>query len=410
MSGHLSLVVDTDWLVPHEICTWFPLFDAEALAELAADIREHGQHEPIVYAGEVLLDGRNRLAACRLAEVPPRLVEYTGDPAGIPDWIISRNLHRRHLTTSQRAMLAARIATRPVGRSETGRNAGVPTQAEAAERVGISERSVRNGRAVLDHGDPVLIAQVEAGEVAVTAAASRTREQRIAAARSELGDLRPSPAELGQVLADQRPRDVRAAVRTPRRVNDAYYTPSQLAEACLARAREGKYAPIELRPTTRVLEPHVGGGAWAALVAGQVHLTTCDIDPEASGLALGDEQIVGDFLTHDFFAAGPFDLILGNPPFNDAEAHVRRAQALLADHGRLLFLLRRNFVGPARFGLLEDGLGPVREWVIGPRVSFTGDAGVGETDMQEYSLFEFVPPALRRQLAEGWRTTFLRWR
>ena len=51
------------------------------------------------------------LAACKLAGVEPefKFVMSLNDrelsPQVIADWIISHNLHRRHLTTSQKAMV-----------------------------------------------------------------------------------------------------------------------------------------------------------------------------------------------------------------------------------------------------------------------------------------------------------------
>lgn len=80
----------------------------EELAELAADIRLHGLLDPIVLLDGLVLDGRNRLRACKAVGVEPRFVEWdgTGDPAV---WVISKNLKRRHLDTSQRAMVAGKL-------------------------------------------------------------------------------------------------------------------------------------------------------------------------------------------------------------------------------------------------------------------------------------------------------------
>jgi hypothetical protein len=76
---------------------------------LADDIKANGQQQAIVMRGTTLLDGRNRLAACKLAKVEPKERQYAGnDPVG---FIISANLHRRHLTESQRAMVAAKMET-----------------------------------------------------------------------------------------------------------------------------------------------------------------------------------------------------------------------------------------------------------------------------------------------------------
>jgi hypothetical protein len=88
----------------HPACLAFPrLADAE-LQELAEDIKLRGLLHPVVVFRGQILDGRNRLAACELAGVAPRFTEWAG---GSPvEWVISTNLHRRHLTASQRAVVA----------------------------------------------------------------------------------------------------------------------------------------------------------------------------------------------------------------------------------------------------------------------------------------------------------------
>src|SRR5699024_12665978 len=83
------------------------------------DIKKNGQREPIIVAyldeamidEPVVIDGRNRHAACKLADIDPefKFVMSLNDrelsAQVIADWIISHNLHRRHLTTSQKAMV-----------------------------------------------------------------------------------------------------------------------------------------------------------------------------------------------------------------------------------------------------------------------------------------------------------------
>ena len=89
----------------HPACLLFPKLGHQELQELADDIKTNGLRNPIVmYQGQVL-DGRNRLAACEIAGVEPRFVEWDG--AGSPvEWVISENFVRRHLTSSQRAVIA----------------------------------------------------------------------------------------------------------------------------------------------------------------------------------------------------------------------------------------------------------------------------------------------------------------
>ncbi len=89
----------------HPACLLFPKMGKEELKELAADIKANGLRNPIaLYHGQVL-DGRNRLAACKIAKVKPRFVEWEGTGSPLA-WVISENLIRRHLTSSQRAVIA----------------------------------------------------------------------------------------------------------------------------------------------------------------------------------------------------------------------------------------------------------------------------------------------------------------
>lgn len=86
------------------------------------------------------------------------------------------NLHRRHLTESQRAMAAAKIATATHGGDrKSDQAANLPldiphvSQAKAAELLNVSERTVRAAKAVQANGTPELIEAVDAGEVTVSA-------------------------------------------------------------------------------------------------------------------------------------------------------------------------------------------------------------------------------------------------
>ena len=75
------------------------------LQELAENIKQNGQGQPVMRLGKQVLDGKNILAACKLAGVKPRFAQWEG--TGSPTvWIVSQNLFRRHLTSSQRAVIA----------------------------------------------------------------------------------------------------------------------------------------------------------------------------------------------------------------------------------------------------------------------------------------------------------------
>jgi hypothetical protein len=79
--------------------------------------------------------------------------------------------HRRHLDESQRAMVAAKIATLPRGTNQHAQICA-PTQDNAADLLNVSRSGVQRSRQVLEHGQPGLIAAIERGDIAVSAAAA----------------------------------------------------------------------------------------------------------------------------------------------------------------------------------------------------------------------------------------------
>jgi hypothetical protein len=122
-----------------------------------------------------------------------------GDPL---DWVVSKNLKRRHLDESQRAMVMARlaslpkavradssialsgtsqeegakIATLPIGSNQhRGGSANLPTQAAAAAMLNVSARSNGNANAVHDKGTPELQHAVEQGHLAISLAAKAAK-------------------------------------------------------------------------------------------------------------------------------------------------------------------------------------------------------------------------------------------
>src|ERR1700751_2486543 len=91
----------------HPYAARFPLMNDEELQDLAEDIKANGLKNPLVRDNDgTLIDGRNRLAACKIAEVEPSSVELNSgqDPVA---FIVSANINRRHLTAGQKAMAKA---------------------------------------------------------------------------------------------------------------------------------------------------------------------------------------------------------------------------------------------------------------------------------------------------------------
>ena len=117
----------------HKYCKIFPSIDGDEFKQLVLDIKANGLHQKITTLNGFILDGQNRYAACVAAGLPPSFEEL---PAGIDPlkFVISQNLNRRHLTESQRAMIAAAISESANLRT---------TQEEAAKTLNVSVRSVQ---------------------------------------------------------------------------------------------------------------------------------------------------------------------------------------------------------------------------------------------------------------------------
>jgi N6-adenosine-specific RNA methylase IME4/ParB-like chromosome segregation protein Spo0J len=173
----------------HPLAGIFPLVEGQDFADLVADIREHGLHEPIVVYEDKILDGRNRYRACEAAGIEPTFTVYQGDDPVA--YVVSLNLRRRHLSESQRAMVAAKLATLKLGDNQHSEG---PSIEEASRLLNVGHASVERAKAVQRAGAPELAQAVERGAISVSAAADvaalPAQEQREIVARGEREILR----------------------------------------------------------------------------------------------------------------------------------------------------------------------------------------------------------------------------
>lgn len=176
----LSLVKDAALgatLPVHPAAEIFPPMSDDAFNALVVDILANGLRDPIVLADGAILDGRHRARACAQAGVALKTVEW--DRAGTPEaFVVSRNLHRRHLNESQRAMVAAKIATLKQGTRTDIAEISAMSQQEAASLLNVGRHSVQFAQKVQREGTPAEIAAVEAGTAAVSAVARQIKQRK----------------------------------------------------------------------------------------------------------------------------------------------------------------------------------------------------------------------------------------
>jgi ParB-like chromosome segregation protein Spo0J len=165
----------------HEAANLFPPMSDAEFAALRESIRVDGQTDPIwTWQGKVI-DGRHRLRACNELNIEPKMCEWDGKGSLIA-FVVARNLTRRHLDESQRAMVAARL--KPAFEQDARQRvmagkeldpqtnlSGGQTRAQAGEVLNVSGTSVTNACRVLKLGIPELISAVDRAEIAVSKAA-----------------------------------------------------------------------------------------------------------------------------------------------------------------------------------------------------------------------------------------------
>lgn len=166
----------------HELARVFPELKQAALNSLMDSIRNHGFSEshPIVLLDGKIIDGRNRYIAARAVGVQPIYRDFDPVTEGDPcDFVVRENIHRRHLTTSQRAMVAARLATLKRGDNQhtEGGDKSPCSTGKAAEALSVSRDIVKQARTVRREA-PELAEKVERGEMTVGAAATEAKKRK----------------------------------------------------------------------------------------------------------------------------------------------------------------------------------------------------------------------------------------
>jgi hypothetical protein len=141
-------LMSVNGLSVHPAADLFPMMTADELQELAADIGANGLMFPIMmdYAGKVLIDGRNRLEACKIAKVEP-VFDKLGDGEDPLAYIASVNLMRRNLTKGQKAIALAMIFPE----AESGGRGKKSAAANSAVSAGFSARRLNEAQTVLRH-------------------------------------------------------------------------------------------------------------------------------------------------------------------------------------------------------------------------------------------------------------------
>lgn len=133
-------------LEAHELALLFPAADETDFQALLQSIKDNGQREDIVLLDGKVLDGWTRYSICQRLKVEPKFrpYDYTKDGKSPLQFVLDKNLNRRHLSVSSRSALAADLIPKFVAQQDkkreeeqaASRGSGAPI---APSRAGGSE-------------------------------------------------------------------------------------------------------------------------------------------------------------------------------------------------------------------------------------------------------------------------------
>lgn len=176
----------------------------EEFSELVESIRKSGLKEPVTTYSGFIIDGKNRLRACRKAGVEPRFAEWESN-GSLVEWALAKNMHRRNLTASQRAVIGADAIPlfeaeaqqrMKSGRTLPPRGGRIWSAEKAAAATGSSTRSVERA-ARLAREAPEKLEQIRAGKTTVK------RAERELGGENDVADEAPPTDGLGNPVTDK---------------------------------------------------------------------------------------------------------------------------------------------------------------------------------------------------------------
>lgn len=200
----------------------------EELEQLVTDLEKNGLQDKIVLHEGKVLDGRNRILAlgrCLHDEdfIQWRDVyEYADD--NVLAWVVSKNLHRRHLTTSQRAAIAAELVnafaeeakqrqgTRTDIKASLPESSKAQAREQAAKVMHVSPRIVSDAKKVAA-SSPELHEEVKQGKKTVHAALKEAKEVEKPAAPQDDGVLTKLQSSLIRIFGDGQVQVATSAIR-----------------------------------------------------------------------------------------------------------------------------------------------------------------------------------------------------
>ena len=169
----------------HDAANIFPCASSSELSAISKDIQEKGLQNAIVIIDGKILDGRNRIIACKRVNIEPFFRVWEPNGLTPTQWVISQNLTRRHLTKGQLACCAVEALSQFQKEARERQLAGItlPENSGKGESVDLAGKQFGvNGDYIHDakqlkEEEPVLYQQVLSGEITLQQSLREHRKQ-----------------------------------------------------------------------------------------------------------------------------------------------------------------------------------------------------------------------------------------
>ena len=157
-------------LKPHPLADLMPAMTEEEFVALRNDIQQHGPREPVVVFENMVLDGRHWLKACDELGIDPRSRVFEGTTEEAKAFVLSANVHRRHLTLGQRKALVVDELQRDPEQSNR----------QIAATARVDDKTVAAARAKLEHGAEIPHHETRTGKDGVKQPATKPTKPKAA--------------------------------------------------------------------------------------------------------------------------------------------------------------------------------------------------------------------------------------
>ena len=156
----------------HPLCTYFPRMSDAEFISLKANIQDIGQTHPIYTLDGMILDGGNRYRALCELGIKPVMIEYTG--SNPTQFILSSNLHRRHLTQGQAAAIVSAsqswVKAQVADNEKLANSAPLDTAESRAKQSGVGQRTQQMADKLIKEAPAELVKEVIDGKKSLTKA------------------------------------------------------------------------------------------------------------------------------------------------------------------------------------------------------------------------------------------------